>query len=101
MSDQNIPTDWAAYFAALGPGRPYNPPPSQMFSGEPRPWIVFMKEPKFGDLETIQVLDGESGFEVAKEAYEANEGPEMWLYYNLHSAPWHINPLPKVKKRGK
>ena len=101
MSDQNTITDWKAYFGAMVPRKVYaGPNITPMFQGAPNPYIVYAKTGALpGDLETVQLQDGESPFEVAKDIYEANEGPEMWLFSHPSEQPWRCPALPKVKKR--
>lgn len=80
MSDQNIITDWKAYFAAMGPMdyTRYTPAMTPMYVGLSLS-IVFLQGP-FSDVERIVPVDEDSILDVAKEVYEANGGPEMWVF---------------------
>lgn len=100
--DQHVVTDWKAYFASLGPGSPLvHPPVTQAFPDGFRPCITYVKGP-LGDLDVVMTgLEEGNILDRAKEVYEANGGPEMWLFINIGGSPWHVDarPLPKGKRR--
>jgi hypothetical protein len=100
--DQHVVTDWKAYFASLPPGRPVTyPDRTPMFEGPYRPSVVFVKGP-LGDLEVVRFEpDEENLLERAKEVWEANDGPEMWVFINSGGPPWHCPARPKPKKKGR
>lgn len=100
MSDQHVVTDWKAYFASL-PDRPYERPPfAPMYPGEPRPRVVYVRNAHF-DLESVDAPEGENLFDFAQEIYEANGGPEMWIFSHTGGSPWRVEKRPTVKKRGR
>lgn len=102
MADDNVITDWPAYFARINSERGTKPPclgadHSEQFVGEARPFVVYIRDPVTADLEYADV----SGFDEAREIYQANQGPEMWLFWSTGSAPWHCPALPKMKQKGR
>lgn len=100
MSDQNIIKDWKAYFAAMGPMdyTRYTPAMTPMYDGVSMS-IVFIKG---FDLEHIALDEMDSILDVAKEAYDSNGGPEMWVFITIGGPPWHAPAVPKtVNKPGR
>ena len=97
MTDQNIVTDWPAYFAALGPGLPcVVPAVSPQFPGLPNPHIVMMRNRRTGDLETVRVEDHNILLDLAKEIYQDNiqKWPcmEIWVFSHIAGYPWLWSP---------
>lgn len=108
MSDQNFVTNalpgsaesnaaWAAYFKALSEGHPYNPPGFQeMYVGFGECSITFVSGI---DLKQLTELEGETLLDRAKEAWEQNGCPEMWLFANPSGPSWHVDAAKTVKKK--
>jgi hypothetical protein len=96
MADHNVITDWPAYFAKLGPLPPHTGPThSDPLPGPPSPFVVFMNDPKSGDLGYEAV----ASFDEARDVYEANGGPEMWFFWSPGAQPWHCPTRPRVKSK--
>lgn len=95
--DQHVVTDWKAYFESLGPGRPYDPPPAVPYAGEPKCSITYVCSP-LSDLEVVRVEDPMELFTRAQEVYEANGGPEMWIFSHVGGPPWHVSARPPPPK---
>lgn len=101
MSDQNIVTDWAAYFESLGPRNPFTGPPiTPMFAGAVSLSIMWVKGL---DLERhTSLLMEDNLLDEAKALYEAHGCPEMWVFINASGPPWHVVSRPKaVNKPGR
>jgi hypothetical protein len=97
MSDQHVVTDWKAYFASLGPG---TPSPSwsaftPMYAGEPHCSVTFALPS--GDLDSRDMPAGENLLEWAREVWEANGRPEMWVFLTRGGPPWHVPAQPAAK----
>jgi hypothetical protein len=99
MTDQNHIEDWDAYFKALGPRDPFTGPPiTPMFVGTAMS-VVFVRGI---DLERVVQFDEDSFLDGAKEVWEANGMPEMWLFISSGGPPWHVDAAPKtVNKKGR
>jgi hypothetical protein len=50
------------------------------------------------DLEVVRVEDPMELFTRAQEVYEANGGPEMWIFSHVGGPPWHVNARPPPPK---
>ena len=100
MSDQNIPSDWKEYFARFGPWAPYTGPATVPYERWGTFRLVWQPHGKV-DLETLELTAEENPFERAKEVWEANEGPEMWLFGNPGGPPWRCPARAQVKKKGR
>lgn len=93
MSDQNVISDWSAYFANLRAKHKASgkvdsfPDMTPSFAGSPRSWVTIMRDVKTGVLESFR-LDESDEFEAAKAIYESNGKPRLWLFWDLSSAPW-------------
>ena len=107
MSDQDIITSaepgsaeshaaYREYFARLGSRDPNFSCPTQHSREAPSPWIVW-STPK-ATLESEHVSDCELVFARAKELWEGNGGPEMWIFSHLDGPPWFIRALPPKRK---
>ena len=96
MSDQNIVTDWKGFFATMPPGKPYDTtqhPPSTACS------IVFGSE---SPLSYVYLVEGGDLLDRARDEWESNGGPQMWVTAGIGSAPWYIAARPSpVNTKGK
>lgn len=96
VSDQNIITDWKAYFEALGPGTPS--PLSRdrrpMFEGPERCHLVFSRGL---DLDARDMPEGRELLEWSREVWEVEGKPEMWVFINRAGPPWHVPAQPQAK----
>jgi hypothetical protein len=77
MSDQNVVTDWRAYFARLGPGTPFSPEKlAAMRDKDPRLVLIMDEAP--GQLMSRHVL-GDEPLDEALERWEGCGKPRAWL----------------------
>lgn len=99
MSDQHVIEDFRAYFAALGPGvrSPLSRNFQPMFSGEEHCSVTFVLPS--GDLDSRDMPASESLLDWARELWEANGRPEMWVFVNRSGPPWHVPPQPRAQPR--
>lgn len=95
MSDQNIVTDWRAYFAALGPGSPMSAEQLEAMRDKD-PALVLLMDETPGQLMTRLVLS--RGFEEALEAWEVAGKPRAWL--TLGELVWWCDSA-SLPSRGK
>lgn len=97
MSDQHVVSDWKAYFERLGPGTPspLSRDHQTMYAGEPHYSVTFVLPN--GDLDSRDMPLGENLLEWARETWEANARPEMWVFINRAGPPWHVPAQPAAK----
>lgn len=101
MSDQHVVSDWRVYFAEyMARWAPYTGPATVPYVGWGTFRLVWV-HPVTADLETVELAGEENPFVRAQEVWEANEGPEMWLFGNPGGPPWHVDAKPRVKKKGR
>jgi hypothetical protein len=100
MADNNVVTDWAAHFASL-PSRPhsYEPGIKPVYMGAPRCSVHFSKGHPHHDIETVDDVRPEELLQRAKDIFEVNAGPEMWVFSHAGSPPWHVPARPKAKRK--
>lgn len=97
MSDQNVITDWRAYFEALGPGTPMSAEQLEAMRDKD-PKLVLLMDKTPGQLMTRVVL--ERGFEEALEVWELAAKPRAWL--TLGELVWWCDAAPSsLPSRGK
>jgi hypothetical protein len=102
MSDQNVITDWPAYFKALGPGKPFTPEEiARMCALTKHTCVLVINEDNLG-LMGHQEIEAERCMDIALSAWEGYGKCEMWLFTEWPcGAPVYIPAAPKeVKKRG-
>ncbi len=99
MSDQHVVTDWRAYFDSLGPGTPspLSRDVAEMYAG-PVACSVTYVGPR-GDLEARDMPEGSSLLDWARDVWEANGRPEMWVFISRGGPPWHVEPQPRPQPR--
>ena len=103
MSDQNVVTDWKAYFAALGPGRPMSPEQLEAMRDK-NPTVHLIVDDNPGGLMNDIDLSFEDCFAEAQSIWEAKGKPAMWLQLGRGTAPWFVNAVvsaPVKKGRGR
>lgn len=99
MSDQNVVTDWQAYFKALGPGTPspLSRDFAEMYAGQVACSVTFTLPS--GDLDAQDMPDGAQVLEWAHEVWALNGRPEMWVFINRAGPPWHVPAQPSAQSR--
>lgn len=97
MSDQHVVTDWKAYFESLGPGilSPLSRDVAVMYAGEPHSSVTFALPS--GDLDSRNMPARANLLEWAREVWEANGRPEMWVFINRSGPPWHVPAQPQAR----
>lgn len=98
MSDQNVVTDWRAYFDSLPPGTPMD---MSKYPKLVQPRIV-IEIPEECPMTYVDVQSDQM-FDRALELWEANGRPRMWMFYGVGEAPWTCEaaPQPKAQKGRK
>ena len=99
MSDQNVITDYRAYFAALGPGTSFTPEQLEAMRDK-APVMILIMDTNPGSLMDRRVLTEESCFEEALELWTSAGKPAAWLMHGNSSAPMYIasSSVPTRKK---
>ncbi len=101
MSDQNVVTDWKAYFAALGPGEPFSAEKLEAMRDKD-PKMILIMDANPGGLMARHVLEDEGCFEAAFELWATAGRPQAWLMHGNSSAPWFIaGVVSQVKAKPK
>jgi hypothetical protein len=87
MSDQNVITDYRAYFASLPPGRPFT---AEQLTAMVNPLVevILLLDETPGQLMTRLVLEAETCFEEALLEWTARGEPRAWLQLGAGTAPW-------------
>ncbi len=98
MSDQNVVTDWRAYFAALGPGKPFTPEESAAMAALVRPEAALIMDETPGNLMTRLALDGPTCLDGALSAWLLAGKPRAWL--TLGELVWWCDSA-SLPSRGK
>jgi len=78
MSDQNVVTDWPAYFASLGPGTPFPDGHLEARRG-PAEAILILDTHVGGLMEVVLGVEAPDLFDVALATWVASGRPEMWV----------------------
>lgn len=100
MSDQNIITDWKAYFEALGPGTPspLSRDRQPLFDGPLACHVVLSQKDA---LSSHDCPDDASFLDWARDLWEAEGRPELWAFINRSGPPWHVPAQPAAKPQNR
>ena len=90
MSDQNVITDYRAYFASLGPGRQFTADELlAMVSGTVEVILIADRTP--GSILHEETLSLATCLDEALEMWVAWGKPRMWLQLCRGTAPWFVD----------
>lgn len=89
MSDQHVVSDWAAFFASLGPGvrSPLSRDFGEMYKGFGQCSVTYVRG--IG-VESVEMPEGEELLPWAFAVWVREGHPEMWVFCNPSGPPWYV-----------
>lgn len=100
MSDQNVITDYRAYFASLGPGTPFSPEQLEAMRDKNSRVRLILNDKVGSLLNQVELSDADC-LDEALELWTNAGKPQAWLQLGLGTAPWFCNAVSSLLSKSK